>query len=56
MGEELGALNVIFTEFYFWVTVVMMFLIHVGFAVYEVGAARRKNVQHTLLKNIMVIP
>ncbi|MDQ3052563.1 MAG: ammonium transporter [Actinomycetota bacterium] len=56
MGEELSALNIIFTEFYFWVTVVMMFLIHVGFAVYEVGAARRKNVQHTLIKNIMVIP
>ncbi|MDQ3576760.1 MAG: ammonium transporter [Actinomycetota bacterium] len=56
MGEELGALNVIFTEFYFWVTVVMMFLIHVGFAVYEVGVARRKNVRHTLMKNIMVIP
>ncbi|MGI8626941.1 MAG: ammonium transporter [Geodermatophilaceae bacterium] len=56
MGDELGALNVIFTEFYFWVTVVMMFLIHVGFAVYEVGVTRRKNLRATLMKNIMVIP
>jgi ammonia channel protein AmtB len=47
---------VIFTEFYYWVTVVMMFLIHVGFCVYEVGASRRKNIQHTLMKNTMLIP
>ena len=56
MGDELTALNVIFTEFYFWVTVVIMFLIHVGFSLYEVGIARRKNLRHTLMKNIMVIP
>ncbi len=56
MGDELTALNVIFTEFYYWVTVVIMFLIHVGFSVYEVGMARRKNLRHTLMKNIMVIP
>jgi ammonia channel protein AmtB len=56
MQDELGALSVIFTEFYYWVTVVMMFLIHVGFCTYEVGVARRKNLQHTLMKNAMVIP
>jgi ammonia channel protein AmtB len=33
-----------------------MFLIHVGFCVYEVGASRRKNLQHTLMKNTLVIP
>jgi Amt family ammonium transporter len=56
MGTEFGALNVIFTEFYYWVTVVIMFLIHVGFCVYEVGASRRKHHMHTLMKNTMVIP
>ena len=31
MDDQLEALQTIFTEFYYWVTVVMMFLIHVGF-------------------------
>jgi ammonium transporter, Amt family len=56
MADGLDSLTVIFTEFYYWVTVVMMFLIHVGFCVYEVGASRRKNIQHTLMKNTMLIP
>jgi ammonia channel protein AmtB len=56
MDTEFTALNVIFTEFYYWVTVVMMFLIHVGFCTYEVGVARRKNHLSTLMKNAMVIP
>ena len=56
MDNELSALNIIFTEFYYWVTVVIMFLIHVGFCVYEVGASRRKNQLHTLMKNTMLIP
>ncbi len=56
MTEELSALTVTFTEFYYWVTVVIMFLIHVGFCVYEVGASRSKNHMHTLMKNTMLIP
>ena len=56
MTDQLASLTVIFTEFYYWVTVVIMFLIHVGFCVYEVGASRRKNLQHTLMKNTMLIP
>jgi Amt family ammonium transporter len=56
MSDLTDSLNVLFTEFYYWVTVVFMFLIHVGFATYEVGVARRKNLQHILVKNIMVIP
>ena len=43
MTDQLGALTVIFTEFYYWVTVVLMFLIHVGFCMYEVGASRYKH-------------
>ena len=56
MDNELTALSVIFTETYYWITVVFMFLIHAGFCMYEVGASRRKNLQHTLMKNTMLIP
>lgn len=56
MDSDIGALMVIFTEFYYWVTVPLMFLIHVGFCMYEVGASRYKNHLHTLMKNTMLIP
>ena len=41
-------------QFYFW-TVVIMWLIHAGFMAYEAGAARRKNVMSTAMKNILTI-
>jgi len=41
-------------QFYFW-TVVIMWLIHAGFMSYEAGAARRKNVMSTAMKNILTI-
>ena len=56
MDTDIGALTVVFTEFYYWITVALMFLIHVGFCMYEVGASRQKNHLHTLLKNTMLIP
>ena len=56
MGDNLSAITTIFTEFYYWVTVVFMFLIHVGFCMYEVGVSRRRNHLHTLMKNTMLIP
>ena len=56
MDTDIGALTVIFTEFYYWITIPLMFLIHVGFCMYEVGASRRKNMMHTLMKNTMLIP
>jgi ammonia channel protein AmtB len=56
MGNNLDALTTVFTEFYYWITVVIMFLIHVGFCTYEVGASRRRNHIHTLMKNVMLIP
>jgi ammonia channel protein AmtB len=40
--------------FYFW-TVVIMWLIHVGFMAYETGVARRKNLMSTAMKNILTI-
>ena len=56
MNGNLEAMTTIFTEFYYWVAVVFMFLIHIGFCLYEVGASRRRNHMHTLLKNVMLIP
>lgn len=40
--------------FYFW-TVVIMWMIHVGFMTYETGVSRRKNIMHTVLKNLLTI-
>ena len=37
MGNNLDALTTVFTEFYYWITLPLMFLIHVGFCMYEVG-------------------
>ena len=56
MDTDIAAITTIFTEFYYWVTVALMFLIHVGFCMYEVGASRVKNHMHTLMKNSMLIP
>ena len=56
MDKDIGAIQILFTEVYYWVTVVFMFLIHVGFCTYEVGVSRRKNHLATLMKNAMVIP
>src|SRR5918997_2529146 len=41
-------------QFYFF-TVVIMWLIHAGFMAYEAGAARRKNIMSTAMKNILTI-
>jgi len=56
METNISALTTIFTEFYYWLTIPLMFLIHVGFCMYEVGASRHKNHMHTLMKNTMIIP
>ena len=54
-AESLGLDSVILGEqFYFW-TVVVMWLIHVGFMTYETGVARRKNALATAMKNILTI-
>jgi ammonia channel protein AmtB len=53
--DQLSLSSSILTEqFYFW-TVVVMWLIHVGFMAYEAGVARRKNVMSTAMKNILTI-
>ena len=45
----------IFIENYYFVTVVFMWFLHVGFMCYEAGVSRRKNVMSTAIKNIMTI-
>ena len=53
--QQLDLDSLIMTEtFYYW-TVVVMWLIHVGFMAYEAGVARRKNVMSTAMKNILTI-
>ena len=56
MSDEISSLSIIFTEFYYWITVVLMFFIHIGFCLYEAAVSRYKNHVHTLLKNTMLIP
>ena len=56
MGDQLSTGTTVFIEFYYWITVVLMFLIHVGFCMYEVGVSRRRNHMHTLMKNTMAVP
>ncbi|MGH3057673.1 MAG: ammonium transporter [Gaiellaceae bacterium] len=45
----------ILTEQFYFFTVVIMWLIHVGFMAYEGGASRRKNIMSTAMKNILTI-
>ena len=56
MENQLDALTTVFTEFYYWITIVLMFLIHVGFCLYEPAASRRRNHLHTLMKTTMHMP
>jgi ammonium transporter, Amt family len=47
--------SAILTEQFYFFTVVIMWLIHVGFMSYEAGVVRRKNVLATAMKNILTI-
>ncbi len=60
MEEQLAALvaaqaatNTAMAEVYYFVTIPLMVLIHVGFLSYEMGATRQKNVLTSGLKNIL---
>ncbi|MBM3666086.1 MAG: ammonium transporter [Actinobacteria bacterium] len=54
-AEALTLDSAILTEQYFFWTVALMWLIHVGFMTYEAGVVRRKNVLATAMKNILTI-
>jgi ammonium transporter, Amt family len=54
-AEALTLDSVILGEQFYFFTVVLMWLIHVGFMTYETGVARRKNALATAMKNILTI-
>ena len=54
-AESLGLDSLILGEQFYFFTVVLMWLIHVGFMTYETGIARRKNALATAMKNILTI-
>ena len=45
--------NTMFAETYYYLTIPLMVLIHVGFLAYEMGASRQKNVLASGIKNIL---
>jgi len=60
LAAELAALkaanatgNTVAAEMYYYVTIPLMILIHVGFLGYEMGASRMKNVLASGIKNIL---
>jgi Amt family ammonium transporter len=55
LQEQITLDSQILTEQFYFFTVVIMWLIHVGFMAYEGGASRRKNVMSTAMKNILTI-
>ncbi len=53
--ETVDLTSTVFTEAYYFFTVALMWLLHVGFMTYEAGVSRRKNVMATAIKNILTI-
>ena len=53
--DKLALDSQILAEQFYFFTVVVMWLIHVGFMAYEGGASRRKNIMSTAMKNILTI-
>ena len=48
-----GLTNTMFAEAYYYITIPLMILIHVGFLAYEMGATRMKNVLSSGIKNLL---
>src|SRR5881396_3629823 len=55
LNDKITLDSSILSEQFYYFTVVIMWLIHVGFMSYEAGAGRRKNVMATAMKNILTI-
>jgi ammonium transporter, Amt family len=55
ISDKLTLDSQVLAEQFYYYTVVIMWLIHVGFMSYEAGAGRRKNVMATAMKNILTI-
>lgn len=48
-----GLTNTMFAEFFYYITIPLMILIHAGFLAYEMGASRAKNALSSGVKNIL---
>src|ERR687896_1277065 len=55
VAGQLSLDSLVLLEVFYFFTVVIMWLIHVGFMAYEAGASRRKNIMSTAMKNILTI-
>jgi ammonia channel protein AmtB len=55
LQDQITLDSLVLLEVFYFFTVVIMWLIHVGFMAYEAGVARRKNVMSTAMKNILTI-
>jgi ammonia channel protein AmtB len=55
LADKVSLDSTVLAEFYYFFTVAILWLAHVGFMAYEGGVSRRKNVMSTALKNILTI-
>ncbi len=55
LADKVSLDSAVLSEQFYFFTVVIMWLIHAGFMMYEAGAARRKNIMSTAIKNILTI-
>jgi len=53
--SALDTMNSVNTEFFYWVSIALMMLIHAGFLFYEGGASRVKNVLAAAMKNLLTL-
>jgi ammonia channel protein AmtB len=51
--DAIASMATVNNEFFYWVSIALMMLIHAGFLAYEVGASRSKNVLATAMKNLL---
>lgn len=51
--DALASMAAVNNEFFYWVSIALMMLIHAGFLAYEIGASRSKNVLATAMKNLL---
>ena len=55
LKSALETSNSVNLEFFYWMSIALMFSIHAGFLVYEAGASRVKNVLASAMKNLMTL-
>ena len=51
--DAIASMAAVNNEFFYWMSIALMMLIHAGFLAYEIGASRSKNVLATAMKNLL---